>query len=89
MQSYAATKEEKYLKAARHAEELLDGTGAVRIHGGGFAGTLAAFVPLDRLERFMAGMDAAACCISRGIAAKSSTREAWLALVSIMHRAWP
>ena len=42
------------------AEELLDGAGAVRIHGGGFAGTLAAFVPLDRLERFMAGMDAVA-----------------------------
>ena len=42
------------------AEELLEGTGAVRIHGGGFAGTLAAFVPLDRLEAFTAGMDAVA-----------------------------
>lgn len=42
------------------AEELLGGTGAVRIHGGGFAGTLAAFVPLDRVDAFTAGMDAVA-----------------------------
>ncbi len=40
-------------------EHYLDGTGACRVHGGGFAGTAQAFVPLERLEQFRAGMDAA------------------------------
>lgn len=39
-------------------EQLLDGKGACRVHGGGFAGTVQAFVPLDRLETFRAGIDA-------------------------------
>ena len=34
------------------AEDLLDGRGACRVHGGGFAGTIQAFVPLDCLEDF-------------------------------------
>lgn len=42
------------------AEELLDGAGAVRVHGGGFAGTMIAFVPLEQLDRFVRGMEAAA-----------------------------
>ena len=42
------------------AEELLEGAGACRVHGGGFAGTIQAFVPLERLDRFVAGMEAAA-----------------------------
>ena len=40
------------------AEELLDGRGAVRVHGGGFGGTIQAFVPLDAVDAFSAGMDA-------------------------------
>lgn len=40
------------------AEELLSGRGAVRVHGGGFAGTIQAFVPYDLLPRFKAGMEA-------------------------------
>ena len=40
------------------AARLLDGTGASRVHGGGFAGTIQAFVPLDRLEQFKTGMEA-------------------------------
>ena len=39
------------------AEKLLDGTGAVRVHGGGFAGTIQAFVPEERLGMFRSGMD--------------------------------
>ena len=31
---------------------LLRGEGACRVHGGGFAGTIQAFVPLDRLTKF-------------------------------------
>ena len=38
--------------------ELLDGTGAIRVHGGGFAGTIQAFVPEDRLSLFKSGMEA-------------------------------
>jgi len=38
--------------------QLLDGRGAIRVHGGGFAGTVQAYVPHDRLGAFRAGMDA-------------------------------
>lgn len=38
--------------------ELLGGTGAIRVHGGGFAGTIQAFVPNDRLDAFKTGMEA-------------------------------
>ena len=40
-------------------EHYLEGTGAYRINGGGFAGTAMAFVPLDKLEVFRAGLDKA------------------------------
>lgn len=33
-------------------EELLDGRGAVRVHGNGFTGTVQAYVPLDMLKSF-------------------------------------
>ena len=39
------------------AERLLDGEGACRVHGGGFAGTIQAFVPLTRVDAFCAEMD--------------------------------
>lgn len=39
-------------------EHYLAGRGAYRVHGGGFAGTVQAFVPLDILETFRAGLDA-------------------------------
>jgi galactokinase len=37
--------------------ELLEGTGAVRVHGGGFAGTVQAFVPNEKLDAFKSGME--------------------------------
>ena len=40
------------------AEKLLGGRGACRIHGGGFAGTIQAFVPVDILDSFKAGIEA-------------------------------
>ena len=40
-------------------EHYLNGRGAYRVHGGGFAGTVQAFVPFDILEDFRAGIDAA------------------------------
>ena len=39
-------------------EKYLCGRGASRVHGGGFAGTVQAFVPFDLLESFRAGIDA-------------------------------
>lgn len=39
-------------------EKLLDGKGAYRVHGGGFAGTVQAYVPLDMLEAFKKDIEA-------------------------------
>ena len=39
------------------ARDLLGGAGACRVHGGGFAGTIAAFVPEELLPRFTGGME--------------------------------
>lgn len=39
------------------AEHLLSGRGAVRVHGGGFAGTVLAFVPDDMLSYFTEKME--------------------------------
>lgn len=43
--------------ALAEAERLLD-QGAVRVHGGGFAGTIQAWVPNEELAEFKAGMEA-------------------------------
>ena len=40
-------------------EHYLNGRGAYRVHGGGFAGTIQAFVPYEILDTFVAGMDGA------------------------------
>ncbi|MGN1418197.1 MAG: galactokinase, partial [Acutalibacteraceae bacterium] len=40
------------------SEEILKGKGAWRVHGGGFAGTIQAFVPEDLLEKYKAAMNA-------------------------------
>lgn len=40
------------------AEHILKGRGAARIHGGGFGGTIQAFVPTDLVESFIERMDA-------------------------------
>ncbi len=40
-----------------YAKKLLNGRGAVRVHGGGFAGTVLALVPNDFLTEFCAEMD--------------------------------
>ena len=39
-------------------EAYLKGQGAYRVHGGGFAGTVQAFVPLDMLDSFKASIEA-------------------------------
>jgi len=54
-----AVEHQEMMTALALAERLLEGRGAVRVHGGGFAGTAQAFVPLELLERFKAGIEAA------------------------------
>ncbi len=44
--------------AYAYASKLLKGKGACRVHGGGFAGTIQAFVPNEMAEIFCKSMDA-------------------------------
>ena len=39
------------------AKHILDGRGAARVHGGGFAGTMQAFVPNDMVAAYKEGME--------------------------------
>ena len=56
----AGRKENQEVAVALALCELyLAGRGAYRVHGGGFAGTVQAFVPNDMLEAFRAGIDGA------------------------------
>ncbi|MDY4691574.1 MAG: galactokinase, partial [Atopobiaceae bacterium] len=50
-------REQPAMYALGLAEHVLDGRGAVRIHGGGFGGTIQAFVPLDLADEFVERMD--------------------------------
>lgn len=43
--------------ALEMSRRMLEGRGAWRIHGGGFAGTILAFVPFDLLDTYRAAMD--------------------------------
>ena len=54
-----AVREQAMAVALAVAERALKGRGACRVHGGGFAGTIQAFVPLDSLEAFRAETEGA------------------------------
>ena len=56
--STADPKQQAIPMALAVGAELLGGTGAIRVHGGGFAGTIQAFVPSEKLDQFKAGMEA-------------------------------
>ena len=43
--------------ALEMSRRLLEGRGAWRIHGGGFAGTILAFVPFNLLDEYRRAMD--------------------------------
>lgn len=60
------------------AEKLLAGRGAVRVHGGGFAGTLLAFVPNDLLTEFKNNIEAV---LGSGTCHVLSIRESGCCLV--------
>ena len=54
-----AKRQQEMAVALALCERLLQGKGAFRVHGGGFAGTVQAFVPEQLLESFVEGMEAA------------------------------
>ena len=54
----AGNKERQEVAAAlAMCEHYLEGKGACRVHGGGFAGTVQAFVPFEILEQFCEGIE--------------------------------
>lgn len=57
--SVGGSAEQPSMFAIAVAEGLLKCHGAARVHGGGFGGTIQAFVPIDKVDEFVAGMDAA------------------------------
>ena len=52
-----AVKHQEVAVALALCETYLKGQGAFRVHGGGFAGTVQAFVPLDMLDSFKASIE--------------------------------
>lgn len=54
----AASDNQEMPLALEMSRRMLEGRGAWRIHGGGFAGTILAFVPFDLLEEYKARMNA-------------------------------
>ena len=60
LQNYFTVKapaEQGITLACTVAETILGGKGAVRVHGGGFAGTMQAFVPTEMLDEFTEKME--------------------------------
>lgn len=51
------TKEQNLSLALALGEEILKDKGVCRVHGGGFAGTIQAFVPLDMVNEFKSRME--------------------------------
>ncbi len=49
---YARSMEEQMAMGIELSRRFLHGDGAQRVHGGGFAGTIQAYVPLDRLDDY-------------------------------------
>lgn len=73
----ANPQQEPVAAALCFSEHLLKNRGAFRVHGGGFAGTIQAWVPLDLLEEYRSGMDAAfgeGSCAVPGIRAAGMAR---------------
>lgn len=59
-------------RALEKSKELLNGKGATRIHGGGFAGTIAAYVPVGETENYIAQMEK---LCGKGCCTKASIRQ--------------
>ena len=73
-----STRHQELAVALALCGRLLNGRGACRVHGGGFAGTIQAFVPNDMLEDFKTGIESylgAGCCHILTIRREGGTRE--------------
>jgi galactokinase len=55
--SASGMREQDAMVALALSERLLGGGGATRIHGGGFGGSIQAFVPLDEVDDYVDHMD--------------------------------
>ena len=65
LSTWANPRRQEVTLAICQAERLLGGKGAVRVHGGGFAGTIQAFVPTDMVDMFKTEIEAllgTGCC---------------------------
>ena len=51
---YARSNQEQMAMGIELSRRFLKGDGAQRVHGGGFAGTIQAYVPLERLDAYVA-----------------------------------
>ena len=56
--SVGGAREQDAMVAIALSTRLLQGRGATRIHGGGFGGSIQAFVPTELLDAYVEGMDA-------------------------------
>ncbi|MGH4038404.1 MAG: galactokinase [Sphaerochaeta sp.] len=54
---YAETTFQGLPLALAMSEEILAGDGACRVHGGGFAGTIQAYVPMNKLKKYVCEMN--------------------------------
>ena len=73
-----AAREQSVALCLALCEKELSGEGACRVHGGGFAGTVQAFVPRDMLKTFKKGIEAvfgAASCRALSISEQGAVRE--------------
>jgi len=72
----AGSAQQPAMMALALADRLLDGRGAVRIHGGGFGGTIQAYVPLPALDSFVDGIESV---LGRGVCnvVEINPRGAW------------
>lgn len=73
-----STRHQELAVALALCGRLLNGRGACRVHGGGFAGTIQAFVPNDMLEDFKTCIESylgAGCCHILTIRREGGTRE--------------
>lgn len=52
-----AVEDQSVAVALTLSKQALDGRGATRVHGGGFAGTIQAFVPVDILDQYVEMME--------------------------------
>lgn len=72
--------EQPAMVALALATNALKGRGAVRIHGGGFGGTLIAFVPIESVDEFTTSMDRwlfPGCCEKVEVSSEG-VRASWM-----------